>query len=185
MAFVNPDDSTEILYGASGDVRNEINSFIPPSSSGHYADEKQIPGSLIVNSLRKATRLINLYLEPVYADSIPFSTTASVPPQLDEIADDIATFYTLRSSSAKLGPLSDQRKRDYYDQYVMYNPADPGMLVLIRDRKLSIPGLASVAPSEAKSSRRPGRSPIFDVDDTAKHVVDPNLLDDIDRERFS
>ena len=183
MAFANPADSTEILYGASGDIRDEINSFVLPTTSGHYSDEKQIPGTLIIRALRQATRVINTYLEPVYAGSIPFSSTASVPSQLDEYANDIATYYTLRASSAKLGPLSDQRKKDYFDQYFSEDPSSPGMLVLLRDRKLEIPGLAAVAPSEAKSTRKAGRAPIFDVDATSRHVVSPDLDDDIAQER--
>lgn len=180
MALVNPNLATEILYGNSGDVRNEINSYQQVTTAGHYADENEIPGILIIAGMRRATRIINAFLEPVYADQVPFATVAAVPLILDEISSDMATYFTLRSSAAALGKVSDQKKLDYYDSYV-----DPqkGMLSLISQRKIQIPELTSVSPFEGKQIRAEGRYPVFDISDETGAGPDPKLIDDIGSER--
>lgn len=183
MPFQNPDGSGEILYGASGDVRGEINSFVQASTAGHYADESEIPGSLIVGSLRKATRLINGYLEPVYSANIPFTAVGDVPVMLDEIASDIACYFVWRSSYAKLGSMPDTKKEQYYDQYVRDNSEGKGLLVKIAEKKFQLPELTASSPGESKSVRERGRPPVFDLDDPTRQDVSGRLLDDIDRER--
>ena len=180
MAFLNPSDSAEVLYGASGDVRDELNVHISPSTAGHYIDENEIPGSLIIRSLRNATRLVNGYLEVVYADQIPFSAAGDVPKLLDTIATDIATYFVLRSGVANVAPLSDTKKRDYYDDYV--KPPD-GILVKLSDRKIQLPELTANYASDSKMSQKKERHPIFDVDDIANQEVDPDLVDDIQDDR--
>lgn len=180
MAFANPSDSTEIFYGSSGDVRNEINSYLQVTTAGHYADENELPGSLIINSIRKATRLINVYLEPVYADQIPFTVTADVPKYLDEIASDMATYYVFRSLTARLGKIPDEKKQDYYDRYVDWKE---GILALIAKGDIQLPELSSTTPVEGKSVRARNRHPIFDVDSELNQGPDPDLIDDIERDR--
>jgi len=180
MGFLNPNDSSEMLYGASGDVRNEINSYVDPSTAGHYAGEQEIPGSLIIASLVKATRMINTYLEPVYADQIPFATTQLVPKMVDVIASDIATYFTLRSSTASLGKVSEEKKQAYYDHYM---DPETGMLIMISGRKIQLPELTGNSPYEGKSIRERNRHPIFDVDNETNAGPDPNLIRDIENER--
>lgn len=180
MALLNPNDSSEVLYGSSGDVRNEINSHVAATTAGHYADENEIPGSLIIASLRKATRMINGFLEPVYADQLPFLAIADVPKLIDEIGSDMATYYVFRSASVLLGRLPDEKKEAYYDQYV---DAETGFLVRIADSKIQLPELTAITPLEAKSIRTLGRHPVFDVDDIKNQEVDYKLLEDIERER--
>lgn len=182
MAFLNPADSTEVFYGTSGDIRNEFNSFQDPASAEHYADEKEIPGSLIIAACRKATRFINAYIEPVYADQVPFSDTASVPKILDEIGSDIATYFVIRSSKAALGKMTDEKKLAYWDQYT---DPETGMLTMMKNREMQIPELTPVSPLEAKSTRSRSRTPIFDVDDPTNWRVDPDLEKDIQDERSS
>ena len=180
MAFLNPNDSTEVLYGVSGDVRDEINSYVLTTTAGHYADEKEIPGSLIIASLRKATRLINVFLEPVYPDKLPLSAAGDTPKYIDEVASDIGTYYTFRASTAKLGRLPDDKKRDYFDQYI---EPKTGILHQIKNRELQIPELTAESPSESKSTRAPGRHPAFDVDRELSQGVDEDLIDDLNKER--
>ena len=180
MSFVNPNDSTEVLYGASGDVRNEINTHMAAAGAGHYFGEEEIPGALIIKSLQKSTRLINMYLEPVYADQIPFTTAASVPRFLEEVGNDIGTYYVFRSAYAKLGNLPDDKKADYFGRYVDTEP--PGFLVQIAERKIQLSELASSSLSDAQNSRK-GYTPIFDIDADTNQDADPDLLDDINQER--
>lgn len=180
MAFQNPSDATEILYGTSGDVRNEINAYAATTTAGHYLDEGEVPGQLIVTSLRKATRLINGYLEGVYSDQIPYGAIGDVPKLLDEISSDIATYYTLRSSVANVAPLSDNKKRDYFSDYISEDP--PGILVQLRDRKVQLPEVTSSYPEDV-STQRTNRTPVFDLDSDTQQVVSPDLLDDIASDR--
>lgn len=183
MGLLNPSDSTEVLYGSSGDVRNEINAFLTTSSPGHVVDEAEIPGALIIKSLVKATRLINGFLSPVYADNIPVTTVAGVPKLIDEIGSDIAMFYVWRSAHVLLGKIPDEKKIEYYDQYVSRNPQEPGFLVLISQRKIQLPEFAQQAPNEAQDVRQQSRTPIFDLDDIKDQEVSPRLLEDIAEDR--
>ena len=180
MAFQNPSDSTEILYGASGDVRDEINSHVLASTAGHYADEKEIPGALIIKSLVKATHLVNSYLEPVYPDKLPVTVAGDVPKMLDDIASDIATYYVWRSSVAKLGRIPDDKRRDYFDDYVS---AEDGKLTKISEKKMQLPEWTADSPADAAQTRSTGRHPIFDIDNETSQGPDPRLLDDIADER--
>ncbi len=185
MAFLNPSDGTEVLYGSSGDIRNEINAYLQTNSPGHVADEAEIPGALIVASLRKATRLINGFLAPVYADNIPVTTVAGVPKLMDEAGSDIGMFYVWRSAYVLLGKIPDVKKLDYYDQYVSTNPMSPGFLVLISQRKMQLPEFAQQAPNEAEDIRQQTRPPIFDLDDIKNQEVSRGLLDEIAEDRES
>ena len=181
MGFPNPSDPSEILYGASGDVRDEINAHAASGmTAGHYVDEAEMPGSLVVRSLRKATREINAYLEIVYADQIPFTTTGSVPVLLDEISTDVATFYCMRSMTSALGPISEDKKWAYYDKYF---DKENGLLAMIRDGEVQLPELTSVTPGDVKMVRSSDTSPIFDVDSDLNHRVDPRVIEDIENER--
>lgn len=180
MGLVNPNNSSEILYGASGDVRNEINAYAASSFAGHYVDENEVAGSLIIRSLERATRLINGYIEVVYADQVPVSSVADVPVLLDDIASDIATYYTLRANQVRMKAMSEEKRNQYYDQYIKEKD---GILPMIRDRKLQLAEFAGVYADEVKSVRNQGQAPIFDIDDESNWNPDERTLDDINDER--
>lgn len=180
MGFPNPNNGSEILYGASGDVRNEVNAYVSATFAGHYVDENEMAGSLIIRSLQKATRLINSFLEPVYSTSIPVSTVEAVPVLLDDIASDIATFYAMRANQARVTPVSEEKRKQYYDQYV----EEPnGILPKLRDRKMQLPEFSGAYTDDVKSVRGTGQAPIFDVDDEKNWNPDPRTIDDIGDER--
>lgn len=180
MAFINPNDPTEVLYGASGDVRNEINAYASQTTQGHYVDETEIPGALIISALEESTREINMFLEPVYPDLLPFTATAAVPKYLDKVSKNMAMYFVWRSAYAILGNLPDDKKKYYYDQYT-----DPklGVLTRIKDGELKLPELQTSTPNETSSSIQTGRNPIFNIDSDLNQAPDPNLLDDIQRDR--
>ena len=180
MAFTNPNDSSEILYGASGDVRNEINAGAAQTTPGHYVGEQEIPGSLIIGALEESTREINIYLEPVYPDQIPFTAAGDVPRFLEKISKNMATYFVWRAAYVILGNLPDEKKANYYD---VYTDPKTGLLIRIANGDLTISELESQTPLETKSSIATGRTPIFDVDSDFQQAPDPNLLDDIQRER--
>lgn len=186
MGFPNPSNGNEILYGSSGDVRNEINTFLSQSGyTGHYVDERELPGSLIIRSLERATRLINGYLEPVYADQVPIKAAASVPVLLDDVATDIATFYCLRSSQARVTSVSPEKRRDYYDDHTREGGQDvaKGTLPMLRDRELQLPEFSGAYTDEVKAVRDKGQAPIFDVDNEANWNPDQRTIEDIEGER--
>lgn len=179
MSFQNPDDSSEILYGSSGDVRNELNAHLDVTTGGHYADEREAPGALIIRSLRDSTRLINGYLEPVYVGQIPFTASGDVPKLLEKVSTDIATFYVLRSITARVGPVSDTKRRDYYDEYI--KPPD-GLLVKIAERKIQLPELTAQYPEDAKKINVP-KAPIFGIDETTSHEPHPDSIEELGDDR--
>lgn len=179
MALLNPNDSSEVLYGASGDVRNEINAHLEVTTAGHYADQQEIPGNLIIKSLESATRLINTFLEPVYPDSIPFTAVGDVPRFLDVCGRDLAVYYVFRSAHVLLGKMPDEKRQQYYEDYV---DPETGFLTRIAEKKLGLAELTSITPMEAKSLL--GRSaPFFGMDDETNYRVDPRIEDDTQRER--
>lgn len=180
MGFPNPNNSSEVLYGSSGDVRNEINAYAQASQAGHYVDEVEVPGNMIIRGLERATRLINGYLEVVYADQIPFTNSANVPYLLDDIGSDIATYYVLRANVARVAPLSSEKKKDYYDVYV---DEETGILALLRERKMQLAELTASYADEVKAVRKQGQASIFDVDSEFNWETDSRTLDDIQRER--
>jgi len=180
MGFPSPNNSSEILYGSSGDVRNEVNAYAITSQAGHYVDETEIPGNLIIRGLERATRLINGYLEVVYSSSIPITAAANVPVLLDDIASDLATYFTLRANVARVGPISSEKKNDYYDQYIN---EETGILALIRERKIQITEFTAVYGDEVKAVRAEGQAPIFDVDSEFNWNTDTRTIDDIEKER--
>lgn len=180
MGFPNPNNSNEILYGASGDVRNEINAYVASSFAGHYVDENEVAGSLIIRSLERATRLINGYLEVVYANQIPISSASAVPALLEDIASDIATFYTIRANQARMKAMSEEKRYLYYDQYL---DKENGILRQIAKREIQLPEFSGAYTDEVKAVRETGQAPIFDIDGETNWEPDSRTIDDIEQER--
>lgn len=179
MSLPNPSNAAEILYGVSGDVRGEINAYVPMPTGAHYADESEISGQLIINSLRKATRIINSFLEVVYADQIPFVSTDAVPVLLDEIASDLGTFYVWRSAHAIMGKVPEDKIQQYYNVYM---DPDKGILAKLANREMQLPELTATYGDDVKAVRG-GHPSIFDLDSDIEFRVDPNLIEDIERDR--
>ena len=187
MGLSNPNNSSEVLYGSSGDVRNEINAYAALNTAGHYVDEVEVPGELIIRSLERATRRINGYLEVVYPDQIPVTVVASVPVLLDDVSSDLAVYYAWRANAARLRPMSSEKRKQYYDDHVSEGGPDQpkGTLPMLRDRKLQIAEFTATYGDEVQAVRETGQAPIFDVDDEKNWNTDPRTIDDIDRERNS
>lgn len=185
MGLVNPNNASEILYGSSGDVRNEINAYAMPATAGHYVEEVEVPGSLIIRSLERGTRLINAYLEVAYADQIPVTAVANIPPIFDDIASDLATYYTWRANAARLRPMSDEKREQYYKDHTREDKNNKGTLPMLRDGMLQIAEFTTTSKDDVKAVRDTGQAPIFDIDDEKNWEPDPRTIEDIDRERNS
>lgn len=185
MGFTNPNNSNEVLYGTSGDVRNEINTFVSSSFGGHYVDEAELPGALIIRGLERATRIINGHLYTVYPDNIPVTPVSAVPYLLDDIATDLATFYVIRSMRARIAPIPDDKREAYYADHMRMDKDNPGTLIAIQRREIEIPEFEAAYTDEVKAVRDQNQAPIFDVDSELNHDVDSRTIDQIDRERNS
>lgn len=186
MALVNPNNPNEILYGSSGDVRNEINAYASPDNAGHYVDEIEVPGSSIIRGLERATRRINSYLMVVYSNNIPVTTVAGVPALLNDIASDMAVYFVWRENMIRLSKMPQEKKQNYYLDHVSEGTdmdGTKGTLPLLRARKLQLPEFANAYTDEVKTVRGQGQAPIFDVDAETNWNVDPRTIRDIESER--
>ncbi len=154
----------ELVYGSSGDVRLEL---------GNPA-EAEVSAPLLDLSRRKATRLVNSFVEKAYPDQIPFTVAGDIPLLLNTISDDLSVYYVKRSLHPGPNPLSDTIKEEYYEKNIK-------ILEQIRDGDLEISELAGKQTSV--SSNRSTYTPIFDVDDIENHVVDPDLTRDVEESR--
>lgn len=161
--------SPETIYGQSGDCREELNAGMAPGNKG-YKDEAAIKGAIITRSLRRATRVINGKLEPVYPGQIPF--TGTVPVLIDTIADDLAVCYVQRSKHPGPGPMTADVKDEYCERAME-------LLDKLADREMELPELTSTINYTKTFHTREDRTPVFDMDDVENQGVDPDLLDDI------
>ena len=150
----------ELNYVPSGDLRLELGN---PS-------EAETSAELLVYSSRKATRLVNVYIEKAYPSQIPFTVSGDVPSLIESLAIDLSVYFVKRSLHPGPAPLSDVIKQEYYDKSVK-------VLEEIRDNKLEIPELSGKQVNIL--SNRDKYTPVFDNEYIEGSVVDSNLSDDI------
>ena len=151
---------SELIYGSSGDCRLELGN---PS-------EAEISAPLLELSRRKATRLVNSYIEKAYPSQIPFSASGDVPLILQNLTDDLSVYFIKRSIHQGPSPLSDTIKEEYYDKSIK-------VLEEIRDNKLEISELAGKQVNIL--SNRNKYIPVFSGEDIVDSVIDPDLSNDI------
>ena len=150
----------ELLYGSSGDCRIEL---------GNPA-EAEVSASLLDLSRKRATRLVNTYVEKAYPSQIPFAASGDVPLILQTLTDDLSVYFIKRSLHPGPTPLSDTIKEEYYNKSVK-------VLEEIRDGVLAIPELAGKQTNIL--SNRNKYVPIFSGEDIVDSVIDPDLSNDI------
>lgn len=153
-----------INYSSSGDVREILGT---PS-------EAEVSATKIDLGRRKASRLIDTYLEKPYPGQIPFTASGDVPSIVNEIASDLSVYFIKRDLHPGPNPLSDTIKEEYYDKNIE-------VLQQIRDGELEIPELAGKQSSIL--ANRSEYHPICDVDNIENHNIDTNLLSDINDAR--
>lgn len=164
---------SEVIYGSSGDTRSELVSGNAVTDQG-YLDETQIRGEIITRGLRRATRIINGYLESVYPDSVPFAA-GSIPLLIDSLANDLAVCYVMRSKHSNFPPMSNETKEMYCDE-------TKELLEKLQKREMQLPELTSTDYPET-SNNMEDIIPVFDMDDVTNQGVDPDLIDDIRDEK--
>jgi len=152
---------SELIYGLSGDVRQELGN---PS-------EVEVSAGKILTARTRATRVVNGRLEKLFPDSIPFTSSTNVPVLIDEITNELATFYVKRMSHKGIAPLSDEVKTEYWEKPMQ-------MLQDIIDEKVKLPELTA-AEADRMLAPQKDYTPTFDEADELNWVVDPDKLEDI------
>lgn len=166
--------STEVFYSSSGDVREELNAGAMAGDRG-YLDESQIKGVIIQRARRRATRVINGKLEPVYPTKIPFAS-GDVPKLIDSIAGDLSVYYVKRAKHPGPEPMVSNVKEEYFERSME-------LLQEIADRKIELPELTSEISYPETYHNRKDITPVFDMDDIESQVVDSDLKEDISEDR--
>ena len=166
----------EIIYGISGDIREELNSGAVPGTK-NYKDETQIRGDIITKSARRATRKVNTKLRNTYPDEIPFAAIADVPLEIVSIANDLGVYYVLRAKHRGPGPLAATVKEEYYNNSIseLEDIIESGVPLNELDSKGSTVSETSDTNEDYEA--------VFDMDEVENQRVDPDRLDDIAADR--
>lgn len=154
-----------IYYGASGDVRAELGS----------PTETEVSASLLDLGRKKATALVDSFLEAAYPSNVPFASAGDVPAIIDSITNDFACYYIYRSKTRGLSPVSAEVKEEYWDK-----PME--LLKSIQKGEVALPELTSSLDAEVDANRK-DYHPVFDVDAPESAVIDEDLLDDVADDR--
>jgi len=155
-----------IVYGVSGDVRQELGN---PSSL-------EVSTEILEKGRLRATRVVNAFVEKAYPASVPFASSGDVPVLLNEITDELAVFYVKRLTHPGPMPLTEEVKEEYWEKPMQ-------MLSDILEGKIILPELTGnqgdniVAGTEGPDGKP--YTPIFNLDDDKQWMVYPDLLDDI------
>lgn len=154
-----------LLYGASGDVREEL---LNPT-------EQEVSANLLNLARTRATHLVDSYLEKKFPSKIPFATSGDVPGVINFITNDLAVFFVKRSTHPGPRPMTDDDKKLYYDDNVV-------TLEKIVKGEIQIPEL-STEGNDPIEANRSGYTPVFDIDEIENNVIDPDLEDKISDDR--
>lgn len=153
-----------ILYGGSGDVREGLGN----------PTELEYSASLINKSRTSATDIVNGYLEVVYPDNIPFTSTGDVPSLVNTLTNDLSVYFCRRDAHRGIAPLVDSVKEEYYQR-----PID--ILEKIKTGDMTIPELGSlqggnISTPAADATGKP-YTPIFGEGDETTWQLDSKRLD--------
>lgn len=155
----------EVIYGVSGDVREELGN----------STETEHSSTLLLMARTRATRVVNSFLEKAFPSQIPFGSTGDVPVLITEIVNELSVFYVLRAKHPGPAPLTKEVKQEYWDKPLK-------MLQDILEEKIKIPELTASEPSRILSNRG-DKSTIFDIDPDTGWVVDPDLQQEVEDQR--
>lgn len=160
-------------YGASGDCRNILNSYLP-SSHPSYKGETQIPGDLIENGRKNAYALINAKLEVAYPTQVPW-TSGSEPGLIYQISNDLTLCHVYKSKNPGPAPLNKDVKAIYC--------TDPMKLLdQLASFEMQLPEIGDPL-GERVFHTHADRHPVFDIDNTLSQGPSQDRLDDIADER--
>jgi len=155
----------KINYGSSGDVRTNLGS----------PTETEVSANLLDLARRKATDLVNGYLEVAFPTNVPWGASGDTPVLINSITDDIACYFIKRNTHKGIMPLSDEVKEEFWEKPVQ-------MLKDIQSGKMQLPELTA-AVGDSVEANRGSYTPIFDVDKVDFSKIDSDLQDVINDAR--
>ena len=150
-----------LLLGVSGDVRE---------SAGNLSEAEISAGSIAL-ARKRATNIVNGYLEKKYPSSIPFATAADVPELVHTLTTDLSVYYIKRDSHPGPVPLAEDVKSEYYEKVIE-------MLEKIAEGELAIPELEA-KDDDSIYSAQSEYTPTFAQDDVEDSIIDGDKLEDI------
>lgn len=150
-----------ISYSSSGDVREILGN---PS-------ESEVSAIKISLGRKKATDLINIYLEKAYPGQVPIESSSDIPSIVNELASDLSVYYIKRDLHPGPLPLEDGVKSEYYDKSI-------DILKQIKDGEISLPEFTGKQGDTLLSSQSEF-SPTFDEGPDLGWVVDSDKLENL------
>lgn len=149
----------------SGDVRESLGS----------PDEVEYSAISLEMGRRRATNLINSYVQRVYPSQIPFTASGDVPALLETLAIDLSVYFCKRDKHQGPAPLSDEIKEEYYDKSI-------ALLESISKGEVEIPELEG-KQGDAILAPQSAYSPTFGEGDELSWDVSSEKLTDEEDER--
>jgi len=147
----------------SGDVRESLGN----------PDEVEYSAITLEMSRRRATNLVNTYVQKVYPESIPFVASGDIPGMLETITIDLSVYYCKRDKHQGPAPLSDEIKEEYYDKSI-------SLLEAIAKGDVELPELEG-KQGDAVLAPRKKYSPTFgEGDELSWKVSQDKLADEAD-----
>ena len=162
-----------VYYGASGDVRSDLNGGLP-TSHANYQGEAQIGGDLIERGRRYSYSVINGKLKDKYGSAVPWVAGAE-PALIYEISNKLTQCFVINAKNLGNEPLDKAKREDLCDtpRKLLDDIADGGIELPESDNPLG----AKVYHNKS------GYTPIFDIDPTLNAEPDSDLLDEIENDR--
>jgi phage gp36-like protein len=146
-----------------------------------YSNLPLIPNTATANGFVRATEVINSHIRRTDGIidgkcarrySLPFSP---VPPMIRSIAEDIVSWYTLRSFYSKDGQNKSEYLSDFKDEaIVMLNLIMIGDIDLVDTSGSAVPVLTTER-TDMISSNTQDAQPFFDIDDPTDWKFDDSL----------
>jgi phage gp36-like protein len=153
-----------------------------------YSNLPQIPNTATANGYPRAKEVIESHIRR--ADgiidgkcarrySLPFNP---VPPMIRSIAEDIVSWYTLRSFYSKDGQNKSEYLADFKDEaIVMLNLIMTGDIDLVDTSGSAVPVLTTEL-TDMISSNTQDSQPFFDIDDPTDWKFSDDVTDAIERD---
>ena len=153
---------SELLYGDIVEVSREL---------GNVSDE-EISTDDITAGRKRATRLVNSYLEALIGSTVPWTSIDDVPNLINSITEDFAVYYIRRAKHPGPNPLDKNTKAEYWEKPI-------GLLEKIVNGEIKVPELSNTIADEVRSNRG-DYTPISDLDGS---IISEDLTEDIADDR--
>jgi phage gp36-like protein len=150
-----------------------------------YSNLPQIPNTATANGYVRATEVLNTHIRRVDGIidgkcarryTLPFNP---VPPMIRTIAEDMVSYYALRSFYSKDGQNKNEYLADFKDEaIVMLNMIMTGDIDLVDTNGSAVPVLTEEIMDRVSSNTQ-DYQPFFDIDDSTSWKFDEDLMDSV------